>query len=60
MVLLVLVLILAVGVALALAWLPMQLLMSQMSRSVKAFIERQRERRSSHRGTADRRKAPTG
>jgi hypothetical protein len=52
------VLILAVIVALALAWLPMQLLLSQMARSLRAFIERQRERRRSHRDTADRRKAP--
>jgi hypothetical protein len=58
MVLSALVLILAVALALALAWLPMQLLMSQMAKRVTAFIQRQRERRRDHRNTPERRKAP--
>ena len=43
--------------ALALAYLPMRLLMAQMARNVKSFIERQRERRAVARGSPDRRKA---
>ena len=54
----ILVLILAVTLALALAWLPMQLLVSQMTKRVTAFIQRQRERRRNHRDTPERRKAP--
>lgn len=50
---------LAVVIALALAWLPMQLLLSRMARNVKEFIERQRDRRMSKRGSPDRRKAIT-
>ena len=58
MVLSLIVLILAVGLALALAWLPMQLLMSQLAKRVTAFIQRQRERRRNLRDTPERRKAP--
>jgi uncharacterized membrane protein len=53
------VVVLAVVIALALAWLPMQLLMSRMAMNVKAFIERQRDRRLSKRGSPDRRKPVT-
>ena len=42
---------------LALAYLPMRLLLAQMARNVRNFIERQRERRAVARGTPDRRKA---
>lgn len=58
MVLSLIVMILAVALALALAWLPMQLLMSQLAKRVTAFIQRQRERRRNLRGTPERRKAP--
>jgi hypothetical protein len=58
MVLSVLFLALAVVLALALAYLPMRLLLAQMAKRVTAFIQRQRERRLSHRDTPDRRKAP--
>lgn len=51
--------ILAIAIAVGLAWLPMQLLMLQMAKRVREFIQRQRERRLSQRDTADRRKAPT-
>ena len=56
MVLTVLFLILAVVLALALAYVPMRLLLWQMARNVKAFIQRQRERRRVTRATPDRRK----
>ena len=59
MVLTVLFLILAVALALALAYVPMRLLLWQMARNVKAFIQRQRERRRVARDTPDRRKAIT-
>jgi hypothetical protein len=48
---------LAVVLAIGLAWLPMQLLVSHMARHVRAFIQRQRERRTVNRQTPDRRKA---
>ncbi len=41
--------------ALALAWAPMQILIVQMSRNVRAFVQRQRDRRAAHRDTPDRR-----
>lgn len=43
--------------ALALAYVPMRLLVTQMARNVRNFIQRQRERRSTARDTPDRRKA---
>ncbi|HEX7192900.1 MAG TPA: hypothetical protein VF381_15130 [Thermoanaerobaculia bacterium] len=42
--------------ALALAYVPMRLLLAQMARNVRSFIERQRERRAVARDTPDRRK----
>src|SRR5437016_7528405 len=44
-----LVVIAAVVIALALAWLPMQVLTSQMARRIRQFIQRQRERRHARR-----------
>ena len=43
--------------ALALAYVPMRLLLTQMARNVRSFIQRQRERRAQSRDTPDRRKA---
>ena len=43
------------GLALALAWLPMRLVVSQIAKNVRQFIQRQRERRAVERGTPDRR-----
>ena len=43
--------------ALALAYVPMRLLVAQMARNVRSFIQRQRERRATERKTPDRRKA---
>lgn len=43
--------------ALALAYVPMRLLVAQMARNVRSFIQRQRERRAVARDTPDRRKA---
>jgi hypothetical protein len=57
MVLTVLFIVLAVILALALAYVPMRLLLWQMARNVKAFIQRARERRHVARDTPDRRKA---
>ncbi|HEY2093404.1 MAG TPA: hypothetical protein VGJ81_16120 [Thermoanaerobaculia bacterium] len=42
--------------ALGLAYVPMRLLLGQMARNVRSFIQRQRERRAVRRGTPDRRK----
>lgn len=42
--------------ALALAYVPMRLLLAQMARNVRSFIQRQRERRTVDRKTPDRRK----
>jgi len=47
---------LALAIGLGLAYLPMRLLLAQMARNVTSFIQRQRDRRSSERGTPDRRK----
>ena len=47
---------LAIVFALALAYVPMQLLISQMAKNVRRFIQRQRDRRSLARDTPDRRK----
>ena len=44
--------------ALALAYVPMRLLLAQMARNVRSFIQRQRERRATERGTPDRRSHP--
>lgn len=41
---------------LALAYLPMRLLVGQMARNVRGFIQRQRERRRMARATPDRRR----
>jgi len=46
---------LALALSIILAWLPMRLLMGQMARNVREFIQRQRERRRVERGTPDRR-----
>ncbi len=46
-----------IALALALAYLPMKLLMLQITRNVKEMIERQRERRQAPRTTLDRRTA---
>jgi hypothetical protein len=44
--------------ALALAYVPMRLLLTQMARNVRSFIQRQRERRAIERSTPDRRSHP--
>ena len=43
--------------ALALAYVPMRLLVAQMARNVRSFMQRQRDRRAAERNTPDRRKA---
>lgn len=43
--------------ALALAYVPMRLLVGQMARNIRQFIQRQRDRRTVARETPDRRKA---
>jgi|GEM_PF-1118945 len=48
-------LLVALVLALALAYVPMRLLVGQMARHVKQFIQRQRDRRQVARGTPDRR-----
>ena len=45
-----------IALAVALAYVPMQLLISQMAKNVQQFIQRQRERRQMARETPDRRK----
>jgi uncharacterized protein YqfA (UPF0365 family) len=45
-----------IGLAIALAYVPMQLLISQMAKNVQQFIQRQRDRRAADRHTPDRRK----
>jgi len=47
---------LAVILALGLAYLPLRLLVGHIARNVRAFIQRQRERRTVDRATPDRRK----
>ena len=47
---------LAVILALGLAYLPLRLLVGHMAKHVRAFIQRQRERRAVGRTTPDRRK----
>ena len=46
----------AVLLGIALAYLPMRLLVSQIARNVRQFIQRQRDRRRVNRDTPDRRK----
>ena len=46
----------AVLLGIALAYVPMRLLVAQIARNVKQFIQRQRDRRQVSRGTPDRRK----
>jgi hypothetical protein len=48
--------VLAVVVAIGLAYLPLRLLLGHMTRNLRAFIQRQRERRHSDRETPERRK----
>jgi hypothetical protein len=47
---------LAVVLAIGLAYVPLSLLLAHIARNVREFIERQRERRTVHRATGDRRK----
>ena len=47
----------AIALGVALAYVPMRLLVSHMARTVRQFIERQRDRRRASRDTPDRRKA---
>ncbi len=47
---------LGIAIAIGLAYVPMRLLVGQMARNVRAFIERQRDRRRIERGTPDRRR----
>jgi hypothetical protein len=49
-------LIAAVALGVALAYVPMRLLLGQMARNVREYIQRQRDRRRVERGTPDRRK----
>lgn len=46
----------AIALGLLLAYLPMRLLVSQMAKTVSAFIKRQRDRRARARHSPDRRK----
>jgi peptidoglycan/LPS O-acetylase OafA/YrhL len=41
--------------ALALAWVPMRLIVGHITRNIKQYIERKRERRAAARDTPDRR-----
>lgn len=52
----VLVVVAALVLALALAYVPMRLLVGQIARNVRQFIQRQRDRRTEARATPDRRK----
>ena len=54
-VLVTLALIVALAIALALAYVPMRLLIGQITRNIRQYIERQRERRRIVRATPDRR-----
>jgi len=45
----------ALALSIALAYLPMRLLVGQMARNIRQFIQRQRDRRRVERGTPDRR-----
>lgn len=55
LILLVLLMAVALALSIALAYLPMRLLLGQMARNVREFIDRQRDRRRAERGTPDRR-----
>jgi hypothetical protein len=55
LVVVVLALLAALAIAVGLAYVPMRLLVEQMTRNVQQFIKRQRERRRIGRGTPDRR-----
>ena len=46
----------AIAIAIGLAYIPMRLLLSQMARNVREFIQRQRDRRTISRETPDRRR----
>lgn len=46
----------ALALAIAIAYVPMRLLVGQMARNVREFIQRQRDRRAIERGTPDRRR----
>lgn len=46
----------AIILGVALAYVPLRLIVGTIAKNVKEFIERQRERRSAPRDTADRRK----
>ncbi len=46
----------AVALGIALAYVPMRLLLAHMARTIRQFIQRQRDRRAVGRGTPDRRK----
>lgn len=46
----------AIAIAIGLAYIPMRLLLSQMARNVREFIQRQRDRRTIARETPDRRR----
>ena len=45
-----------VALAIALAYVPMRLLLGQMARNIRQFIQRQRDRREAPRRSPDRRK----
>jgi hypothetical protein len=46
----------AIALGVALAYVPMRLLVAHMARTVRQFIERQRDRRHAERKSPDRRK----
>ena len=46
----------ALAIAIGLAYIPMRLLLGQMARNVREFIQRQRDRRNIARETPDRRR----
>jgi len=48
--------VIALAAAIGLAYVPMRLLVSQMARNLRQFIQRQRDRRQAARGTPDRRR----
>ena len=54
--LLIMALAVTVLIALGLAYVPMRLLVGQMARNIRQFIERQRDRRTASRTTPDRRR----
>ena len=46
----------ALAIAIGLAYIPMRLLLGQMARNIREFIQRQRDRRAIARETPDRRR----